>query len=173
MNDGLKKNNLASLKEKLFGTQGLITGSVIFGLLFIIVIIFQSCAPRKGTILYGLCSAFLEQQIPFPETIKHTSVEQYPKAVRIYFTYIDGFGQYQFEMTECSFKNDAQNNILLDRVFFNYIKDITEKERVAGKGRLYEVKKDSIDLFNRSQSPAVIISQDPDLSLPSRGQIRF
>ena len=154
-------------KKKLLGTEGIIAGCVIFGLIFLVVIIVQSCTPRKGGVIYGMCGAFLEQQVTFPETISHTSVEQYPRAVRIYFTHIDGFGQYQFEMVECAFIQDAQKGIQLERAFFNYIKSITETERVAGKGRLYEVKQEHIELFNRSGSPETIRAYKPDVSLPT------
>ena len=166
-----KKKEKASLKETLLGTKGIIWMSSVFGLFFLIVIFYQACAPRKGTILYGMCSAFLEQQVTFPGTLNYTAVEQYPKAVRIYFTYIDGFGQYQFELAECVFEQGEQG-VMLDRVFFNYIKDITSKERVKGKGRLYEVEQKYIDLFNRSRSVQAIMSQDPDLALPEY-RLRF
>jgi hypothetical protein len=162
-----------SWKKRLFGTEGLIGGVVVFILLFVVVMIFQSCTPKKGSILYGLCGTFLEQQVPFPMTLKHTSVEQYSKAIRIYFTHIDGFGGYQFEMTECTFRQDSKQGVQIDRVFFNYVKDVTDKERMAGKGRLYEVRQDVIDLFNKSQSPLSILSHDPDLTLPQDGMYRF
>jgi hypothetical protein len=165
--------NKPSWKKRLFGTEGLIGGVVLFILLAVIVMTVQSCTPRKGSILYGLCSAFLEQQVQFPTTLKHTSVEQYPKAIRIYFTHIDGFGEYQFEMTECTFRQDSQAGIQLERVFFNYVKDVTKKERMNGKGRLYEVRQDIINLFNKSQSPLSILSHDPDLTLPQDRGYRF
>ena len=173
MDDDLELSKIEQLKKKLFGTQGIIAASVLFGTLFLVVVIVQSCTPRKGTILYGMCGTFLAQQMTIPETLKHTSVEQYPKAVRIYFTHIDAFGQYQFEMTECVFKQDPQKGIQVDRIFFNYIKEITKKERVPGKGRLYEVEDEYVELFNRSLSPQIVIDQDTDLTLPSRNGIRF
>lgn len=170
----LKSNfNSPELKKTLLSTKSIVTLVTILVIVFLGVFIFQSCVPKKGSLLYGLCGSFLEQQVTFPQTIRHTSVEQYPKALRIYYTHIDAFGQYQFEMTECTFKQDPQAGVQLDRVFFNYVKDITSKERVRGKGRLYEVKRDVINLFNRSQSARSIMSQDPDLTLPQTGTYRF
>ena len=173
MDDQDTKTNKIPWKKKLFGTQGLIGGVVVFIVFFVIVMIVQSCTPAKGTILYGLCGAFLEQQVPFPHTLKHTSVEQYPKAIRIYFTHIDGFGEYQFEMTECTFRQDPQSGVQLERVFFNYVKDVTKKERMRGKGRLYDTRQEVIDLFNMSQSPLSILSNNPDLTLPQDQWYRF
>lgn len=175
MNDKFSLNNLdkEALKKKLLSTKFLISSAVIFGVVALVVMIMQSCTPRQGTLLYGLCGAFLEQQVTFPQTLRHTSVEQYPKALRIYFTHIDSFGQYQFEMTECTFVQDPEKGVQLQRVFFNYVKDVTEKERVPGKGRLYEVRQEVIDLFNQSDSASSIMSQNPDLSLPKTRPFRF
>lgn len=168
-----KKINLTKLKEKLLSTRGLVTGTVVVILLLSIVFIVESCAPRKGSIIYGICSSFLEQQVTFPQSLNYTSVEQYPKAVRIYFTYTDAFGQYQFEFAECTFRQDPQQGVQLERVFFNYAKEITESQRMIGKGRLYQVRQEVIDLFNRSQSSRAILENNPNLDLPTQRGYRF
>lgn len=169
----LKKLNLQSIKNILLGTKGIITMAVVFGLTFIIVLIVQSCTPQNGSLIYGICKGFLEQQIAFPHTLTYTNVEQYPKAVRIYYTHVDSYGQYQFELIECSFVQDPKNGVQLDKVYFNNIKPVTKAEQLEGKGRLYGVRKEVIDLFNKSQSASAIMSQDPDLSLPSKQRMKF
>lgn len=177
-----KKNKIEALKEKLFSsfskdnlikifkrlntTSGIISIAVTVLLLGLIFFIVQSCTPKKGTILYGICGSFLEQQLTFPETISHTWVEQYRKAVRIYYSHLDAFGEYQVEMIECAFVQDPQKGVQLESVFFNYVKEITSAERVPGKGRLYKVEQKHIDLFNRSMSPAAILKNNPNLELP-------
>lgn len=158
----------AKIKSYLSTTQGLITTTVVIMGVVLLLTIIQSCTPKKGTILYGLCGAFLEQQILFPETIKHTRVEQYRKAVRIYYTHIDGFGEYQLEMIECSFIQDPAKGVQLESVFIDSIKESTEKSRTPGKGRLYKVKQDYIDKFNNSLSPAAILKNNPNLILPNQ-----
>lgn len=160
------KENLPEIKKKAFGTQGIIISSVIFAFLFLVVIVVQSCTPQKGSILYGMCGAFLEQELTYPETIKHSNVEQYRKAVRIYYTHIDAFGQYQLEMVECSFLQDAEKGVRLESVVFDRVRDSTKKTPVTGKGRLFEVKQKYIDQFNQSESPAAILLNEPDLTLP-------
>lgn len=160
------KDNWPELKEKATSTQGIITGAVSVLVLFVVVMIVQSCTPRKGTILYGMCKSFLEVQIPFPETIEHSFVEQYRKAIRIYFTHTDPFGQYQMEYIECSFFQDAAKGVQLESVYFDHVKKITETTRAPGKGRLYAVKEKHIEMFNNSRSPAAIVKNNPDLTLP-------
>lgn len=120
----------------------------IGGFFLVILLGFVACQPAKGTIYYGICAAFLEQTLPYPETIRHTAIEQYPSATRIYFTSIDAFGQYKLEMIECAYKNDAQKGLIIDRALFNRV----------------DMDKALIDKFNPS-IPAIIASE-PDLTLP-------
>jgi len=162
------KDNYPEIKRRATGTEGIVYGAILFTLLFVVVIIVQSCTPRKGDILYAMCNEFLTLHIPFPTTLQKTEVEFYRRARRIYYTHIDAYGTFQMEMIECSFYQDPDKGVQLDRVFFNYIKDITETTRSPGKGRLYEVKKEFIDLFNISRSPAAIVNSDPDLIIPDR-----
>lgn len=160
------KQNWPVIKKKATSTEGIRYGVGGFILLFIIFSLFQSCAPRKGTLLYGICGAFLELHIPYPSSLYHARVEQYRKALRIYYNHTDSFGQYQREMIECAFIQDPEKGVQLETVFIDHIKPITKKERTVGKGRLYQVEQKYIDLFNLARSPAAIMSQDPDLSLP-------
>ncbi len=160
------KDNWPEIKKRAFGTEGIVYGVVIFALLFVTVIIVQSCTPRKGDILYGICNEFLKLQVPFPTTLQKTEVNFYPRARRIYYTHVDGYGAFQMELIECSFYQDEKEGLQLDRVFFNYVKASTSKKRTPGKGRLYEVKKEHIDLFNKSRSPSAIVNSDLDLIIP-------
>ncbi len=154
------------LKKYLTSTHGIISSFILVIVLFVTVAVVQSCTPRKGTILYGMCKSFLEVQIEYPHMIKYSSVEQYRKAIRIYYTHTDSFGQYQMEFVECTFYQDPQKGVQLENVFFDNVKEVTEEVRIPGKGRLYAVKREYIDLFNRSRSPAAIVNNNPDLSLP-------
>lgn len=162
------KKKWPEIKKRAMGTEGIVYGTVIFITMFLVVIIVQSCTPRKGDILYGICNEFLKLQIPFPTTLQKTEIEFYPKARRIYYTHVDGYGAFQMELIECTFYQDPVKGLQLDKVFFNYIKQSTNTKRTPGKGRLYEVKKEYIDLFNRSRSPAAIVKSEPDLVIPPR-----
>lgn len=120
----------------------------IGGFLLVILLGFVACQPPKGTIYYGICSAFLEQVTPYPESLRHTAIEQYPNATRIYFTSTDPFGQYKLEMMECAYKNDPQKGLIIDRALYNRV----------------DMDKAVIDKFNIS-IPAIIAAK-PDLTLP-------
>jgi len=167
----MAKMNLASLKEKLFTTKVIIWGVVGFAVFSIILLTVQSMMPRQGNIVYGMCARFLELQVPFPETIEQKDIELYRKGVRINYTHYDGFGEYRLEMIECSFLQDPERGVQLESVLFNYVKPSTYNERIVGKGRLYSVRKEVIDLFNDSKSPAAML-QDIDLSIPDSANVR-
>ncbi len=160
------KKNWPAIQKKATSTEGIKygIGGIVF--VFIMFAVIQSCTPRKGTLLYGICRSFLELHIPYPHTIYHARVEQYRKALRIYYNHLDSFGQYQREMIECSFSQDPVKGIQVESIFIDSIKPITQKERAPGKGRLYKVEQEYIDLFNNSLSSSAIMSQDHDLVLP-------
>lgn len=159
------------IKKILLSTKTLIYSSISFALLFVIVIIFQSCTPRQGNILYGMCLSFLELQLPFPETIEPKEIEFYRAGTRIYYTHLDGFGEYRLETIECTFRQDPDKGVQLENAYFNYVKPSTYKKRIQGKGRQYAVRDDVIQLFNDSRSPAAIL-EAIDLSIPDDTVIR-
>ncbi len=167
----MAKLDFKAIKKKYFTTKTMVISIAAFAVISIILIGVQSMTPRKGNILYGMCSKFLELQIKFPETIQEKEIELYRKAVRISYTYLDGFGEYRLETIECAFLQDPDNGVQLEDVFFNYVKPVTYNERLVGKGRLYRVKKEQIDMFNRSRSPAAILD-DIDLSIPDGAIVR-
>ena len=162
----LLKEKWPEIKAYVSSTEGIIVSSIVVVVLFIITVTIESCTPRKGPPTFGICRSFLELQIPFPHTIKHRYMEQYPKGVRIYYSHIDSFGEYQLESVECTFAYDKERGTILERVYFDHIKDITQKYREVNKGKKYRVKQEYIDLFNKSRSLAAISAQEPDLTLP-------
>lgn len=162
-----KKELLVRFKKYITTPQGMKRVGIAFGIMFFIFLVMKACEPAKGSILYGVCGSFLEQQIEFPETIEKNYVEQYSAGVRIYYSHIDGFGQYLTEFIECSFENVPQKGTQLQGVVFNTIKASTKKTPVKNKGRLYAVEQKYIDLFNESHSLEAIAEQpNLDLTLP-------
>ncbi len=123
-------------------------GATIFLLLLILIIMFACGNPRQGTILYGICNTFLEQNIAYPEVIRRQRVEQYPRGVRIYYSEIDPFGQHRFDMIECAFFKNETGQILLENVMIN-------RE---------EVDQEILDKFN--PTIPIIMMSEPNLDLP-------
>jgi hypothetical protein len=163
-----EKKIIDFIKKNAFTKNGIITIAASCALLVIGFYILQTMAPRKGNILYGLCSVFLEQQMTFPNTIEHTYVERYPRGIRIYYKNMDAYGQQNFSYLECSFVQHPQAGVQLEHVIFKSpIKDITDKFFDAERNlSFYRVKKEKIDLFNRSRSPEAILSLDHEFVAP-------
>jgi len=141
-----EEEDLAGKKED--GNNKIILFSGIGGLLLIVVMSVYACMPKKGSILYGICSAYLNQTVTYPHTLRHSMVEQYPRAVRIYYTHVDPFGQYKLEMVECSFYMDQEKGIQVDEILQNR----------------KEIDQAIVDEFN--VSVGAIVAADPDLTLP-------
>jgi hypothetical protein len=167
------KEKMMALKETLMTREGKIGLGATVGLLLLTLLVMKACEPRKGSILYGVCSAFLETQLLYPELLEQNYVEQYSSGVRIYYTQVDGFGQYLNEFIECTYAQNEQEGLFLAAVIFNTIKPKTKKTTIANKGRLYRVEQKHIDHFNKSGVIQAVIASEPDLTLPRYKPFEF
>ncbi len=164
------KKNIEILKKKYLTTLNKAIGGAILGVSLITMMSLKACEPRKGSILYGICDAFLQQQVSFPETIKYQTIEQYQRATRLYYSTMGTFGEQRLDMIECTFVLDEANNLSMDGIIFNHVRPITKEKPISGKGRLFQVRKEVIDHFNMSGSIPAIIAGEPDLTLPDTGE---
>lgn len=120
---------------------------VVIGFVFAMaVLITYSCQPKKGSMMYGICHAFLEQIVDYPPTVQILYVEQFPRAVRLYFNQTDAFGQFTQDMIECV--GDPKGELRFSEVLLNR----------------KQVDAEKIEQFNKT-IPAVVASE-PDLTLP-------
>jgi len=162
------KKIIDNIQDNAFTPKGLsiMGGGIVF--LMIVFFIIGKLNPPKASIIYGLCGAFLEQQMTFPDTLEHTYVEMYRRAVRIYYQNYDAYGQKNFSYIECSFIRDPQKGLQMENVIFKTpMKNVTERYEDKERRRFtYRVKRDVIELFNRSGSIIAIESHDPNLVLP-------
>jgi hypothetical protein len=106
--------------------------------------------PYKGTMPFGICKVFLELNVPYPHTLRLSSVEEFSTSVRIWYADIDSFGEYRLEPIQCYFKAgpNAAVPYVLDKVAIN--RRELDPQKVAD--------------FNRSV-PGIFASP-PDLTLP-------
>lgn len=122
---------------------GIAAGAVsVFGLL-----VYVAIAPKTGGPMIGICKVFVERSVFYPTTLRYQFITQFPKAVRIGYTYTDGFGQFHLDMAECGFRPDAQIGMVLDSVLLN-------RE---------DIEQDEVDRFNVGL-PAIFENM-PDLAL--------
>ena len=154
---------VTTIKNWLMTKAGQITAGSTIALLVLTLLIMKACEPAKAGIVYPICSAFAEQNVLFPETMKYNLVEQYsPLSIRLYYSHIDSFGQFLTEFIECKFVNNPDTGLALDVAVYNTVKEITRKQAIKNKGRLYQVEQKYIDLFNASQTPQIIQQMDPE-----------
>lgn len=144
----MAKKKLSSPVKKKTSRKNLYLYGGIGAVVLIMATFIFSSGPRQGSLFYGVCATFLELHVQHPKTIEHKIVEQYARAIRIYFTHIDSFGQRRLQFIECSVKQDAQRGTLIDKVLID--RQPVEQEKV-------EAFNGSLNVFGEYQ---------PDLTLP-------
>lgn len=126
---------------------------IVFGggaalLILLVVWVFTSSNTREGSAFYGACRTFLELQIPYPQTLRVSVVQEISNFVRIWYAHNDAFGEFRLQPIQCYFeRNDAGN---------------WEFERVTISRR--DLPQDIIDDFNPLVQ--IWINNPPDLTLP-------
>lgn len=144
--DEKKLNSKDNFLSKI---EGKYIAYAVGGFVFLLLILMMySCQPAKGSMAYGVCSVFLEQNTTYPHSINHIGVEGSRTAVRIYFTTTDAFGEYKQEMLECTFGPDEAMGMRVTQIARN---------RKPVDGAL-------VQEFNKSL-PAIIAS-DPYRAMP-------
>lgn len=119
----------------------------------VLLLVVLGMQPIKGPLQFGVCRAFLERELKFPQTLKMTQVEVFDKSLRMYYTYVDEFGSVKSEMLECDFRP------------FNSLAEVSAIKRK--KGRNVEIIDPArVAAFNKTV-PAIIAAK-PNLIIPAQ-----
>lgn len=105
--------------------------------------------PFQSGMNYGICKVFAELQVPYPYTIYYSEVVEFSDSIRIWYSYLDSFGDYRLVPIQCYFGPHETYGFGLDRVTI---------------GRR-EIDPDVVERFN-SSIPS-IITNPPDLIYPT------
>jgi len=62
--------------------------------------------PFQGSMLFGICKVFLEQQVQFPHTLRLSVAQEFQQSARIWYSHVDAFGAYRLEPMECFYIPD-------------------------------------------------------------------
>lgn len=157
--NGNGPGNLKKIKGRVIGKkkaqkQSNVRWYALGGLVTFILIVVYACTPSYGTILYGICKVYVEQNTFYPDSINILKVSERGAEVRIYYNKIDPYGQTSFNTAVCTFRQDERMGVVLDEVDFN-----RETE--------YEAENpERIAEFNTTIP--VIRENPPDLKLPPR-----
>ena len=123
-------------------------GMALAGLTLVIYAYNYLFSAFQGGMTYGICSVYLELNVPFPQDLRISTVEDFGDYVRIWYTQLDAFGEYRMEQIQCHFRADEVTGAALDKVTVN--RREVDPERVAR--------------FNTSIP--IILASPPDLTLP-------
>lgn len=119
---------------------------------FIILIIYAGYIlfkPFKQGMTYGICKVFIQLYVPFPYTIHYSEVIDKGSSIRIWFSHMDAYGDYQLQRMDCFYEADPETG-------FAKMGRATIDRR--------EINPDIIRKFNKSLS--VIMAYPPDLIYP-------
>jgi len=114
------------------------------------LIIWWGTQPLVGTMQYGVCKTFIETQLYYPRTLRINSVSDFDRSLRVYYTYIDPFGQSRMDFTECTFAptSGGTGNMIISSIEMNR----------------QPVSQEKLDAFN--QTIPAILAYPPDLIIP-------
>lgn len=120
-----------------------IAGGLLFAYMFYLLLI-----PYKGGNNFGVCKVFLQLYVPYPDHLRLSTVEDFGNSYRIWFSSVDGFGEYRLDHIHCFYRSDPNTGFALEKVTI---------------GRR-EVDQKIIDRFN--PSIPTIVHFPPDLTYP-------
>lgn len=143
-------------KKKEPGKKAKIIKRSILGFAaFVALLVFWGAQPIRGTLQYGVCKTFVELRLRYPQTFRLSLLTNFDQSLRLYFTYVDAYGEKKMDLVECTFRPDPQSDtgFSLDSIAYN---------------RKY-IPQEEIDLFN--QSIDVFAHYTPDLIIPRQEDI--
>ena len=135
-------------EKKLRRKKHMKYGAAGIGALVLAYVIYLLFVPYTGTMAFGICKAFLELNVRYPNTLRISTVEETGTSVRIWYTQVDAFGEYRMEPIQCYYRPDETFGYALDKV--------TVRRR--------EVDPKKVEDFNRVLG--TVLEYPPDLTLP-------
>jgi hypothetical protein len=125
---------------------------IVGGIFVFFILAYMVSQPYIGTIRFGICKVYLEQNINYPTSLEWVQAVEGESSVRIFYNVSDSFGQKSLNDIECRFDVTNPQLPLLKSVNINGVKP-------------YEAENPQlIERFNVG-IPA-IIAYPPDLVLP-------
>jgi hypothetical protein len=68
---------------------------IIGGLLLVLLIVYWGTQPLTGSINFGICKIFVEQNVRYPHEIRYISLIEQPGQARIEYVVLNEFGSYE------------------------------------------------------------------------------
>ena len=72
--------------------------------------------PFQKGLNYGICKVFIELQVPYPYTLYFSEAIDFSDSIRIWYSYLDSFGDYRLTRTQCYFGPHERYGFGLTRV---------------------------------------------------------
>jgi hypothetical protein len=123
---------------------------ILYGTIFFMTIaMWYLTRPWMASVNYGICRNFVELQLRFPQTLVVSSLEEWERTQRIYYTYTGSSGEQRASMIECRFTTNPQTG-------YPWLEGV-QVDRVS-------VDKKKIEAYNRLIP--IVMAANPDLTDP-------
>ncbi len=123
MNDAAPVIRRKKKKAALTPKQRNVRLAVAGGGLLLVALIYYGIQPIKGSVNFGICRTYVEQNATYPTEIKYISLLERGGEVRIEYLLVNEFGQYESKTINCQFRSDPQTGIALADVIINRQKE--------------------------------------------------
>lgn len=110
-------------KAVLTPKQRRVRMAVMGGGVLMAALIYYGTQPIQGTINFGICRAYVEQNVTYPTELKYLSLLERGGEVRIEYILVNEFGQYESKTINCQFHSDPQRGLTLSDVIINRQKE--------------------------------------------------
>lgn len=137
-----KKKGRKKRKKKKWAIIGLVFAIFTWFLIWLF-------SPLTGTMAYGICRVFLEQNVQYPPHLRLSQVEQFSNWVRIWYIRLDAFGEHRMEPIQCYYRRDEE-------LGYSLLEKVTIRRQ--------EVDREKIEKFNKTIP--ILLAHPPDLTLP-------
>jgi hypothetical protein len=84
-----------------------------------LLIVYWGTQPLTGSINFGICKIFVEQNVRYPHEIRYISLIEQPGQARIEYVVLNEFGSYESKTITCRFRPDERTGIALSDVVIN------------------------------------------------------
>ena len=112
---------------------------IFYGVTFCLgVIIYYGTRPYEASPPFGVCRTFVELQLRFPQTLFISSLEQFERSWRMYYTFTGSSGEQRASMIDCRFSTNQNTG-------YPYLEDIQidrvkiDKKKVAAFNKIIPI----------------------------------
>jgi hypothetical protein len=89
------------------------------GVVIVILLYLWGTQPLRGSINFGICKVYIEQNTTYPHEIRYISLSEQPGVARIEYVIMNEFGTYESKTITCRFRPDPEIGVAVASIVIN------------------------------------------------------